>query len=57
MRERLVKLIGKQSTRQLKMGTFHALCARFLRENATLIGLSENFTILDADERLSSCMA
>lgn len=51
MRERLTKLIGKPSTKQLKMGTFHALCARFLRQHATLVGLSENFTILDADER------
>ncbi|KAF8071911.1 P-loop containing nucleoside triphosphate hydrolase protein [Lyophyllum atratum] len=50
MRERLTKLIGKRRTEELKMGTFHALCARFLRIHATLVGLDTNFTICDADE-------
>ncbi|KAI0065105.1 UvrD-helicase-domain-containing protein [Artomyces pyxidatus] len=50
MKERLEKLIGKEKTRQLKMGTFHALCARFLRKYGRLAGLEENFTISDADE-------
>ncbi|KAF5382208.1 hypothetical protein D9615_004383 [Tricholomella constricta] len=50
MRERLTKLIGKERTNLLKMGTFHALCARFLRIHATLVGLDKNFTICDADE-------
>lgn len=54
MKERLTKLIGKRSTKQLKMGTFHALCARFLRQHATLVDLTENFTILDADERCAA---
>ena len=51
MRERLSKLIGKQRTSSVKMGTFHALCALFLRKHARLVGLDENFTICDADER------
>ncbi|KAG5643023.1 hypothetical protein DXG03_001761 [Asterophora parasitica] len=50
MKERLRKLIGKGRTDLLKMGTFHALCARFLRIHATLVGLDTNFTICDADE-------
>ncbi|KAG6849657.1 hypothetical protein H0H87_002592, partial [Tephrocybe sp. NHM501043] len=50
MRERLKKLIGPGHTGQLKMGTFHALCARFLRIHSTLVGLDTNFTICDADE-------
>ncbi|KAG6851096.1 hypothetical protein H0H93_000976 [Arthromyces matolae] len=50
MRERLKKLIGPGYTDQLKMGTFHALCARFLRIHSTLVGLDGNFTICDADE-------
>ncbi|KAG6842333.1 hypothetical protein C0991_010622 [Blastosporella zonata] len=50
MRERLKKLIGPGRTEQLKMGTFHALCARFLRIHSTLVGLDANFTICDADE-------
>ncbi|KAG6879550.1 hypothetical protein C0992_001555 [Termitomyces sp. T32_za158] len=50
MRERLNKLIGPGRTELLKMGTFHALCARFLRIHSTLVGLDANFTICDADE-------
>ena len=33
------------------MGTFHALCASFLRRYGSRIGLEENFTVCDADER------
>jgi len=51
MRERLTKLIGKERTSQLRMGTFHALCARFLRKYAHLVKLAENFTVCDAEER------
>jgi len=29
------------------MGTFHGFCARTLRQNAALVGLQENYTILD----------
>ncbi|RDB25802.1 ATP-dependent DNA helicase PcrA [Hypsizygus marmoreus] len=50
MRERLIKLIGKQRTTEMKMGTFHSLCALFLRKYGTLAGLEGNFTICDADE-------
>ena len=34
------------------MGTFHSLCARLLRENAELVGLKSNFTILDTDDQI-----
>ena len=51
MRERLVKLIGKDNTAQIKMGTFHALCAQFLRRYARYVGIEGNFTVCDADER------
>ncbi|KAI0833387.1 UvrD-helicase-domain-containing protein [Trametes gibbosa] len=50
MRERLVKLIGKDSTAQIKMGTFHALCAKFLRRYSRVVGIEGNFTVCDADE-------
>ncbi|KAG5634226.1 hypothetical protein H0H81_002799 [Sphagnurus paluster] len=42
--------MGKGRTGLLKMGTFHALCARFLRIHAALVGLDVNFTICDSDE-------
>lgn len=51
MRERLTKLIGKAQTSQIKMGTFHALCATFLRRYPRLVGVEGNFTVCDADER------
>jgi len=53
MRERLEKLIGKARTGQVRMGTFHALCAGFLRiwSGKVLLGVGENFTVCDAEER------
>ncbi|KAI8980111.1 UvrD-helicase-domain-containing protein [Trametes punicea] len=50
MRERLIKLIGKDSTAQIKMGTFHAMCAMFLRRYSRVVGIEGNFTVCDADE-------
>lgn len=54
MRERLIMLIGKKRTSAVRMGTFHALCANFLRKHGKLVGLDQNFTICDADERCVS---
>lgn len=51
MRERLTKLIGREETDKVRMGTFHALCALFLRKYANVVGLEGNFTVCDADER------
>ena len=51
MRTRLGKILAKEQVRQIKMGTFHALCAQFLRKYATLVGINGNFTVCDADER------
>lgn len=51
MRERVGKLIGIAPDGWW-LGTFHALAARILRKNAGLVGLKDNFTILDADDQL-----
>jgi DNA helicase-2/ATP-dependent DNA helicase PcrA len=51
MRARLTVLIGAARIKQVKMGTFHALCARLLRAHARKVGLGEDFTIMDQDER------
>ncbi|KAG2070745.1 UvrD-helicase-domain-containing protein [Suillus decipiens] len=50
MRARLFKLIGKDSVNKVKLGTFHAICALFLRKYGTSVGLNGNFTICDSDE-------
>lgn len=50
MRDRLSKLIGTKMTIALQMGTFHSLCARFLRKYYHAVKLEENFTICDAEE-------
>ena len=34
------------------LGTFHALAARMLRQHANLVGLTSQFTIIDADDRI-----
>lgn len=51
MRERLIRLIGKEKTSELRMGTFHALCALFLRKYPQNVGVEANFTVCDTDER------
>lgn len=51
MQERLTKLIGKELASAVKLGTFHSICARFLRNYGTAVGLEENFTVCNADAR------
>jgi DNA helicase II / ATP-dependent DNA helicase PcrA len=50
MKHRLTKLIGKERTSEVRMGTFHALCALYLRKHSDRVGLEHNFTICDPDE-------
>jgi DNA helicase-2/ATP-dependent DNA helicase PcrA len=52
MKERLEKLLG-QTAGALTLGTFHAICARILRQDGKAIGLDPNFTIYDEDDQLS----
>jgi DNA helicase-2/ATP-dependent DNA helicase PcrA len=51
MRERVSALLGRPAE-GLWLGTFHALCARMLRRHAELVGLTQSFSILDADDQL-----
>ncbi|CAO1629096.1 unnamed protein product [Parajaminaea phylloscopi] len=50
MKQRLHHLIGAERTARLVLGTFHSLCARYLRRYAGLIGMENNFSIMDADD-------
>src|SRR6478672_6939447 len=47
MRSRVEKLAPRQP---VWMGTFHGFCARLLRLNASLVGLSENYSIYDMED-------
>ena len=49
MRERIEKLVGPRA-RYIRMGTFHSVFARLLRENATRIGFPESFTIYEPND-------
>ena len=49
MRERIEKLVGPQA-RYIRMGTFHSVFARILRENATKLGFPESFTIYEPND-------
>src|SRR5262249_1183796 len=40
--------------RPVWISTFHRFCARMLRENASMVGLSENFTIYDTGDSQSA---
>ncbi len=50
MRERVVALVGPRA-RTMWVSTFHSMCVRILRNQASLIkGLNSNFSIYDADD-------
>src|SRR5574344_1571738 len=45
MKERIAAMVGQQRARKLYMGTFHAVCIRFLREDAGFLGYPAQFTV------------
>ena len=49
MRERIEKLVGPKA-RFIRMGTFHSVFARILRENADRIGFPDSFTIYEPND-------
>ena len=51
MRERLAASIGAEVTKEIKVGTFHAISARFLRKFGKAVGVRDNFSVCDADDR------
>jgi DNA helicase-2/ATP-dependent DNA helicase PcrA len=53
MRERLAHLAGERA-RGITVGTFHAFCARVLREHGHVLGLPKKFAICDASDQLSA---
>src|SRR2546428_13430483 len=51
MKDRLVRIIGAQAVGQLTIGTFHAICARWLRVDGKHLGIGSNFVIYDSDDQ------
>ncbi|MDD4351848.1 MAG: UvrD-helicase domain-containing protein [Candidatus Gracilibacteria bacterium] len=51
MRSRVEKLIPSEATSLPVIGTFHAICARFLRVEIERLGYQKNFVIYDAADQ------
>ena len=49
MRERIERLVGPKA-RFIRMGTFHSVFARLLRENAERIGFTQSYTIYEPSD-------
>jgi DNA helicase-2/ATP-dependent DNA helicase PcrA len=49
MKERLSAMVT--GTESVWLGTFHSICAKILRSNADLIGLSNSFTVIDTGDQ------
>ena len=52
MRERLLQLLGGEGS-EVRVGTFHATCARLLRRYGQSAGISKDFTIYDDQDQLA----
>ena len=52
MEERLHRLV-RSSVRDLTLGTFHAICARLLRQEGRAIGIDPGFVIFDGEDQIS----
>ncbi len=51
MRSRTEVLLGDDASK-VAMGTFHSLCARWLRTDGKLIGVDPNFVVYDDDDQM-----
>lgn len=53
MKNRIIRDIGTDGEK-ITACTFHSFCANFLRKNSSLIGISNNFTILDSTDSVEA---
>ena len=51
MKHRLESLIGP-SANSVWLGTFHSIAAKILRQNAEIVGLDSNYTIISPDDQV-----
>lgn len=52
MKERICSLVGSRTVADMWVGTFHATCARILRERGDRVGLNREFVIYDDDDQI-----
>lgn len=52
LRDRISLYVG-QKAQHVQIGTFHSICARLLRREVQVLGLSPNFAIYDEEDQLS----
>ena len=52
LKERLAELLGPDRGGRVMAATFHALCARLLRQYGEVLGLDRAFTIYDRDDQV-----
>ena len=52
MKERVGKMVGQIVEGMPWMGTFHSIGVKILRRHAELVGLKNDFTILDVDDQI-----
>lgn len=53
MKSRIAQLVGDDTARYLWMGTFHAICARILRQEADRLGYTRDYSIYDTTDSKS----
>ena len=53
MKERIGRLVGENVGKHLWVGTFHALCARLLREFGEKIGIDRDFVVYDDADQMT----
>lgn len=51
MNERVAGMLNRQQTKGVTISTFHSLCVKLLREDCTLLGYKENFSIFTGSDQ------
>jgi len=52
MHNRVSTILGSSAVGLSWLGTFHSICAKFLRKHASAVNLNSNFTIIDTDDQV-----
>tara|TARA_B100000989_G_scaffold211103_1_gene160200 strand:+ start:2014 stop:2637 length:624 start_codon:yes stop_codon:yes gene_type:complete len=52
MHNRVSNILGSSAVGLTWLGTFHSICAKFLRKHGSAVNLNSNFTIIDTDDQV-----